>query len=150
MFGSGLLREKVRGISLLTPSPPDPLSPKGARGRKKEKDHAARGRDLRDQGPEVVSNNGVLEVVSRNAMVEVVSRNAMVEVVSRNALMAGSCNAALSVGPCYSRSLALQVYFQLTLGSSEHLAGLDLGVCGRLIPDARGTGSRRAQNLGAG
>jgi len=35
VFGSGLLREKVRGISLLTPSPPDPLSPKGARGRKK-------------------------------------------------------------------------------------------------------------------
>ena len=111
MFGSGLLREKVRGISLLTPSPPDPLSPKGARGRKKEKDHAARGRDLRDQGSEVVSNNGVLEVVTRNAVSKVVTRNAVLEVVSRNALMAGSCNAALSVGSCYSRSLALQVYF---------------------------------------
>ena len=83
MFGSGLLREKVRGISLLTPSPPDPLTPKGARGRKKEKDHAARGLDLRDQGSEVVSNNGVLEVVSRNAVLEF---------VSRNALTAGSCN----------------------------------------------------------
>jgi hypothetical protein len=83
VFGSGLLREKVRGISLLTPSPPDPLTPKGARGRKKEKDHAARGLDLRDQGSEVVSNNGVLEVVSRNAVLEF---------VSRNALTAGSCN----------------------------------------------------------